>query len=350
MFKKLKYIFIIGWLTSFSAMSAPIANEPENVEVNIRPSSPEELEKDRPATITRQDAIMMRDLALMRQISNLDSKDLMTLQSQAMGSARSRLNMQVRRFAPEALVFYTAIGAAMARKAYTDQLISGRRDPAWMENLMHEMTSPLGVFSFFCFLIASGQTGYWLSQPLKPWSQKLAIQKTVYDQITSSKIKKAKNKAKKQRKIKNSAKNRPFPLSKTHKPSHLKWTQQLHRSTFNSYKISRFGFRQSAAIINQMGLAAGILASNIITEVGALMHNHAIHYCINHLLPNRLANTENKLSHPNGNLICNEAFEESMSTFKSWGPDILSVVTSAFINHALTQGLLNIKKRHICLF
>ncbi len=351
----IKYILIIIWIASLSAMSTPLANEPENVEVNIQESSPEELELDRPSTITRRDAAMMRDMALMNQISNLDAKDIMTVQNQAMGLARSRLTMQIRRFAPEALVFYAAIGATMARKAYTDQLISGRRDPAWMENLMHEITSPMGVFSFFCFLIASGQTSYWLSQPLKPWSQKLAAQKVAYDQINSIDIKKEKNKLKKQRKnqqskAKNLAKTTPSTPKKIHRPVQPRWMQQLHHSTFNSYKVSRFGFRQSAGLINQMGLAAGIVASNIITEVGTLMNNPAIHYCVNQLLPNRLVNKKDKLSAPNGDLVCNDAFAESMSTFKSWGPDILSVVTSAFINHALMQGLVNIKNGTVATF
>ena len=60
---------------------------------------------------------------------------------------------QIRGFPAEALVFYTAIGASMVVQAYTDSLTKGgRADPNWMESLMGELSSPVGVFSFPLFL------------------------------------------------------------------------------------------------------------------------------------------------------------------------------------------------------
>ncbi len=332
--KYLQYIFLIFWF--FSVAHPAFANNGEESgqsrqksvewEVNVKPSSMEDLEENKPSRITKKSALKMHELAFMNNISNLDIQDQQIIHRQAMGSARMRLIQQIRGFAPEALVFYAAIGATMVRKAYTDQLMSGRRDPAWLENLANEITSPLGVFSFFCFLIASGQTSYWLSQPLKPWSQALVRQQQ-----------KSQAKARVQKK---SWIFRGTKTKRKHSSSHPK----LRTPFWNTYKISRMGFRQTAGLINQTGLAAGILASNIVTEMGFLINNPSVNYCANQLLPDQFANHQNKLSYQNGVLVCDSAFEELMATFKSWGPDILSVIVAGFINHALTQGLFTIKQ------
>ena len=309
----------------------------ESVEVEMPTASPEELAEDSPSTITRREAAMMRDMALMLQISNLDLKDQMLVRGKAMGRSIDRLKSQIRNFAPEALVFYTAIGATMARKAYTDHLISGRQNPTWMQDLMAQITSPLGVFSFFCFLIASGQANYWLSQPLRPWSKQLASGKAALDALAEKETKKHKNQAKRGRKTMQSGKT-----AFKHPEASTSWMNKVKQKMPDTlYKTSRRGFRSFAGITNQMGLAAGIFASNIITEIGTLVTQPSFHYCVNYLLPDGLSNQKLKLSSQNGRLICNDAFEESMSTFKSWGPEILSVVTTAFINHAFIQGLVN---------
>ena len=336
LFKKTN-IILMCLLVHTSTYSQEANLPKEAIEVDIPSSSLEELSQDRPQSITWKDVRKLQDMTLMFQVSNLESKDKMILANQAMGTARQRLFRQIRGFAPEALVFYTAIGGAMARKAYTDNIMSGRRDPAWMENLLHEMTSPIGVFSFFCFLIASGQSNYWISQSLKPWSQKLAAQKKSLDTQLIQDKKRVKNQAKRNKKIKH-IKNTSFL-----QPAHVISQTKVNSSKWNSYRASQIGFRQTAALINQVGMAAGILASNIVTEISVLIDNPAIHYCANHLLPSKLSDEDKKLSEANGDLICEDAFMQSMVTFKSWGPDILSVVVAAFINHGLMQGLVSIK-------
>ena len=73
----------------------------------------------------------------------------------------------VRGYPLEALVFNTAVGASMAQTAFTDSLFyGGRTDPVWMENLLNKITSPVGLFSFFCFVFFSGETNYLYSKLL----------------------------------------------------------------------------------------------------------------------------------------------------------------------------------------
>ncbi len=313
-----KHLFLIGLTTASFSFATPKPKPQADLEVQVTPSTIEELEQNKPSWVTKQQAQALKDMYFMDNIKNLDLQDQMIVKQQALGTPGKRLMQQLKGFAPEALVFYTAIGATMVRKAYTDQLISGRRDPLWLENLSHEISSPLGVFSFFCFLIASGQSNYWLSQILKPWSKKLS------QQLQAQKINKIRYKREK----------------KLARKNHLPPPKQ--KSSF--YKVSRIGFQQSAGLINQAGLAVGIIASNIVTELGMLMTNPAVHYCARHLLPQQFSDDKQKLSPQNAELICNDAFETSMSTFKSWGPEILSVILASIINHGLTQGLFTLKK------
>ena len=71
-------------------------------------------------------------------------------------------------FSLEALVFYTAVGASMVQTAYTDThwFYGGRSDPIYLENLLSEVTSPVGLFSLFCFIFFSSHTNHLYSKML----------------------------------------------------------------------------------------------------------------------------------------------------------------------------------------
>lgn len=260
--------------------------------IEVQPSSRKELDADKPSRIT------MEDVRLMRAFAGLDPPDQQKIQSQALGTWQQRLMsaIHIRRFVRESIIFHAAIGLTMVRKAYTDHLVGGKRDPMWLENLGNQTMSPIGQFSFLCFLITSGQTNYWMSQSLKPQGRHLMRLKNRFEQNPNIKNRRA-------------------------------------------YKLSRALFQGSASMYSQIGLGAGIVASNIVSEIHLLLQNQAVHYCINQLLPDALVKKGHRLSSKNGELVCDDAYAEFTETIQGWKYNISAVILTAFVNHSLEKGL-----------
>lgn len=87
--------------------------------------------------------------------------------------AGSNFSRVVKRMGPETLVFFGALGAFMFLKTGFDsvQYDGVQMDPEFAETLTAQMTSPLGVFSFMCFIMAAGATNMllekWMNKHIK---------------------------------------------------------------------------------------------------------------------------------------------------------------------------------------
>ena len=282
-----------AWTNDSSSLSPDQA-----ASVHFQESMKEELDKYKPSKITKDDARF-----LLQQIAGQDQKLAggihgLTGGGKGLKGAGKKVLHQTRHFPAEALVFYTAIGATMALQAYQEsKLMDGRTDPRWLENLAHEITSPVGIFSFYCFLLASGQTGYLYAKGFH-LEQKL---QNIRSQII----------------LGHKAGSQPVPkeVLKQHKKLY-NWKLKLH---------TRFA--------GNLGLAMGIMASNIVTEAYYLTQKPAFKHC-------SFWFKKGKLNAQNDDLQCDLLADESFDTFRSWGPGILSVVTASILNTALTEFII----------
>ena len=332
--RKLTYKYFIITLALVSFIHSSFANDEEkSIEVEFNTLSKEEVNKDKPNKINEGDLKMLLKLiGLDYQTAREEQeeerermnnpkyrrtyiKDIQTVQmikSQSAQQSGETFVRQIRGFAPEALTFYAAIGASMVRKAQWDSIRKGggRGDPRWMENLLHEMTSPIGVFSFFCFVIASGQTSALYSKLLRGIEFKKGFFK--------GKVLKG------------------FRIGPLMQPisihNHLK---NLRHQAMNGgwpsrmkYKTSRVGIRFAATLGGPLGMSAGMMASNMIHELDYLLRqSFYFKRC-----------RDDAMKSENAHLSCSLFWDETFSTFKSWGPGLFSLVTASFISHALVNG------------
>ncbi len=71
----------------------------------------------------------------------------------------------MKRLPREALIFYVAMGATMVQDSLIDPYTKGGRlNPNWLDTLIHEATSPIGLAGFAAFVLASGKTGQLMLQ------------------------------------------------------------------------------------------------------------------------------------------------------------------------------------------
>ena len=64
-----------------------------------------------------------------------------------------KIKNMIKRFPQEAFVFYMVMGASMFTTSLHDNL-----DPQSVDSFLHQVTSPIGLFSFFLFVLGSNQT------------------------------------------------------------------------------------------------------------------------------------------------------------------------------------------------
>ena len=296
---------------------------PEEIEVVITKSPWEELRNYKPSDITpadveilRKNLLKMHDSALPHQLGGEQTLRDETGQKvrNADGKVQkvwrrgwlAKAGYQTRHFPAEALVFYAAIGATMATQAYYEsKLMGGRTNPDWLDGLYHELTSPVGLFSFYCFLLASGQTGYWYARIKGPFSR-LNLEGKV-----------------------NQAALRMAPVL-----AGLKAKQLPTQAFLKEQKKlqSRLAWHQKFS--NQLGLAVGIMASNIVTEFYyTIMHSPSWNHCINEMLGRDKA----LLSSQNGKLQCDLLFNEMADTAYSWLPGVYSVLSASVISAKIMQ-------------
>ena len=136
----------------------------------------------------------------------------------------------MKRFPSEALIFYAAMGATMAQDTliFDPYTKGGRVNPNWLDTLVHELTSPIGIAGFAAFMLASSQTSYSLFHAAH------AIEKH--------------------------SRNAATMLARTKKD---------HASRRNALSKTRYGSGVAQAVralSGQLGMAAGMIASNIVHE------------------------------------------------------------------------------------
>ena len=210
---------------------------------------------------------------------------------------------QVRNFPTEALVFYAAIGASMASQAYMDSISKGgRSDPRWMENFLYELTSPVGLFSFFAFVMASGATNVLWSK----W-------------LTGAGV---------------------FPYGLGQSPDQVKSRLDLlSRRAVNGgrgalrYHASFMNTRLLLSLGGPLGMSVGMLASNIVHELDFVFFHAHPHRSA--CLDGIKAGADPKRNSANVALHCDLFYTDLSRTAQSWGPGLFSLVTASFISHAL---------------
>ena len=215
---------------------------------------------------------------------------------------------QIKNFHIEALVFYAAIGATMARSAYTDSITKeGRADPRWMENFIHEMTSPIGVFSFFCFVIASGQTNVLTSKLIGKWTTPATLRQNLYSR---------------QRVAINTGLYQSQKRGFTHK---IKYGR--------TYYGARMGHKVLNSLGGPLGMSVGMLASNIVHELDYVYsYSPNARPCIKYLMG------QSKDSSGNSKFHCTVFWESMGHTVRSWGPGLVSLISASMISHALVNA------------
>ena len=290
---------------------------PEEIETLITSSAWEELRNYKPSDIIpadvetlRRHLLQMHDRVLPHQlggeqirrdengqkIRNEDGK----VQKKWVRGPLAKAGYQTRHFPAEALVFYAAIGATMATQAYYEsKLMGGRTNPDWLDGLYHELTSPVGLFSFYCFLLASGHTGYWYARIKGPFSRLNLEGKMNQAALRMAAGLKA-----------GQLPTQTFLKEQKKLQSRLAWHQQFS---------------------NQLGLAVGIMASNIVTESYYLMQSPSWNHCIKEI-SRKIFRTDTTLSPQNGNLQCDLLYNEIADTTFSWFPAVYSVLSASVIS------------------
>lgn len=217
---------------------------------------------------------------------------------------------QIAGFPLEAFVFYAAIGASMYREYYTDSLQGGRRDPRWFENFMYELTSPVGVFSFFCFVLASGITN------------------NLYTQLYASKKIPAAVKV-----FSSSRERRVWGGSR-----YYALDGRLSRAVVPSqHFVNQYKYRFIGAFGGQFGMAMGMMASNIVHEGwNVIAHDPNWKNCRDEIIK--------KQSSEDHNHFCNLAWDQTAETALSWLPGLGSLISASLLSHWLVALSFRIGK------
>ena len=309
--KTLLYLFLpilllIGHpICSLAADDPP---PPEDIEAKIDNSSEEELKRFNPSKITEADVEKLEAKLFQTLPHHLGAVQVLRdeygqkvrnengkVQKVWVRGPLAKIGHQTRNFPLEAFIFYSAIGATMVTQAYYEsKLMDGRTNPDWMGNLYHELTSPVGLFSFYCFLLASGQTGYIYAKGfhLEKRIAALGAQRLA---------------------AKEAGKITPAFLKEHHKlQQRLAWHNRM---------------------ASQLGLAMGIFASNVVTELYYTLQKPAFKHCADSWRKGK----DQTLSSQNQALQCDLYVEELWSTVSTWLPGIYSVLSASLISAKLMQ-------------
>ncbi|MYE07246.1 MAG: hypothetical protein F4X95_00595, partial [Oligoflexia bacterium] len=285
------------------------------------------LELTEEETLKERRTFETQQLGDYRTLQKLDSARLRTYPGVA--------GHQLKGFGPEAAIFYAAIGGNMAIGSYVNSITKGgRSDPRWMENLLYEMTSPVGVFSFFCFVMVSGQVNLLYSRLLSPgWDARFK-----------------RGPFKGRRIIKTNPWFSPGKLSGYLDALRLDAT--LHRvvkryggpgvphnrvSTTLKYHNARFGPLSpnfGLFFAGPLGMSAGMLASNIVHELDYIrLYNPHVGPCWD-----SFTGKEGTIDSEDGKLHCDLFWDKMGSTILSWAPGLASLVTASVLSHAAVNA------------
>ena len=274
----------------------------------------------------------MEDMApvLMKQISK-DYRLLGELHTKKAFVRETGPLHPIRGYPLESLVFYTAVGADMFIQATTDSFFyEGRGDPIWMENFLDQVTTPVGLFSFLCFVFFSGNANYLYSKllldgfvftkgPLKGYQIRALMPFELVDQSLKH--------------LRQDWIARGGWRKASLSPSHLE------------YKGGRMRMRFLHKVSGSLALSAGMMASNIVHELEYMFgYNPEFKQCQDSVSQNRRDAT----------LACelfwggkwwqgawvadiSKGETEMGSTLRSWMPDLFSLVSASVVSHAIVQ-------------
>ena len=301
-------------------MTPVFATDDNEIEVEFTPTSKEDMDKSKPSNVDAEDVkALLRFAGFEFELTQeRDSRLVYRLHSASQQTQKGMATHQIKNFPVEALIFYAAIGASMARTAYTDSVIKGgRADPRWMENLLHEMTSPVGVLSFFAFVIFSGQTNVlyskWLTTSVGPFTKGplkgLKISRPVRGWLKPSLVE-----------------NRLGYLR----------NRAIVSGRSGRYFGARIGRGFLASFGGQLGMAIGMLASNIVHEIDTIASfNPNFNPCMENLKNKITFNSEN--NDANSRRHCDLFYDELAHTVFSWGPGVASLISASLISHQLVN-------------
>ena len=306
---------------------APVFAAEHNVEADFKEPSPEDMDRLKPSAIEGEDVkALLRFAGYEFELTKeWDSRLVYKLHSMSQYTGKGMALHQVKNFPMEALVFYSAIGASMARKAYTDSVgEGGRADPRWMENFLYEITSPVGLFSFFCFVMFSGQTNVlyskWLTTNVGPFKK---------GPLKGLKI------------------SRPFrawlePSLVDSRLGHLRH-QAIVSGKGAHYFGARLGRGALAGFGGQLGMAVGMLASNIVHEIDTVTSfSPNFKPCMENIKNDITFHSED--NDANSEHHCDLFFDELGYTAQSWLPGLASLISASLISHQLVNGAVGAGK------
>ena len=177
----------------------------------------------------------------------------------------------------------------------------GRTDPRWLEGFINDqLTSTIGIFSFFCFVLASGMSSHLYSK----------VTSAVGGPIASKALEARRNK-----------------IQKSPTQSNIYNHQRAQAKIGKIVRIAN-GFS------GQIGMSFGLLASNIVHEIYNLYSHN----------PNFKRCRDDAMSSENAALACSAAWNELGHTALSWAPGLASMLTAATLSHALVRKLAKIGK------
>lgn len=298
------FIFIVNGCFSFSAEKGQERTSLKGGEVFLDLISQEEWKevnnKFHPENLTKEQVEAIRNLLINNERYNEAVFKPWNPRHDKLGT--SLWNQQIKGFPVEALVFYAAIGATMWRKAYTDVsfMSGGRQDPRWLENFVHELTSPVGVFSFFCFVLASGTASHLYSKGLSrlgmgPWSGSVLRHRGINHAFSS--------------------------VVEPRRSARMKYGA--------AYGTTGWGLRTVGTFSGQIGMAFGLMASDIVHELHTqYFHSHNAEKCANDLMK-----SEARM------LYCNLMWDDIGQKAVQFLPGLASMLTASVLSHLLVRGV-----------
>ncbi|MDE0119657.1 MAG: hypothetical protein OXM55_06600 [Bdellovibrionales bacterium] len=284
---------------------------------------------------------IVKENRLLEARQNEDYSILQRLDSIKQRTYSGVAGHQLKGFGPEAAIFYAAIGGNMVVGSYINSITKeGRSDPRWMENLLYEMTSPVGVFSFFCFVMASGQTNLLYSRLLSPgWDvhfkrgpfkgRRIIKTKPLFSPgILQPRLDLLRRKATSQRLLKE------YGASGT---PHTSFRTALR------YQKARFGPKLGLSFAGPLGMSVGMLASNIVHELDYIrLYNPHVGPCWD-----SFTGKEGVIDEADMKLHCDLFWDGMGSTIVSWAPGLASLVTASVISHAAVNAAYGLAGRAI---
>ncbi len=301
----IKYVLAFALTVNGPFVGLALANEgdsdkPEKFMAEITPNSKKDLNDSKPGNVN-EDHVN----AFWAYMTAQEAKDAQIIRGYSPRASTfwkgQMWGHTIKGFPVEALIFYAAIGATMVRKAYTNSFKDGKQDPRWMENFITELTTPMGIISFFAFVLASGATGHLYSRFLtQPFASKVAGALSV---------------------------------------ARLKHAMDISNpSARKQYERTRFKWRVPVRFVGPLSMSMGMMASNIVHELDYVASYSQHAQGCSDALPRLLTGAKTNRASEDDNLACDLFYDELTGNALSWLPGLASMIVASTLSHALVNG------------